>query len=345
MEALLKYLSENVAGYGELPAFLQYLLPMLLACILCLALVALFPIFAVWLERKVSAHMQDRLGPMRVGGWHGWAQTIADGIKLLLKEDIIPAQADKLLFKLAPIVVFVGGFAAFVVLPFGASAIVSDLNIGVLYVVSISSLGVVGIIMAGWASNNKYALFGGMRAAAQIVSYEIPTVMAILTVVIPVGSLSMQEIVKAQEGGFLGIGNWFLFKPVTFFAFFVYYLGSLAEVNRTPFDIPEAESELVAGYHTEYSGMRFAFFFLAEYANMFLVSAIATTLFLGGWHGPLLPGPVWFFLKSLFLVFVQMWLRWTLPRLRVDQLLYVSWKVLLPVSFVLVMMAGTLAMI
>jgi NADH-quinone oxidoreductase subunit H len=284
---------------------------------------------------------------MRVGGWHGWAQTIADGIKLLLKEDIIPAGADRLLFKLAPIVVFVGGFAAFVVLPFSSSFIVSDLNIGILYVVSITSLGVVGIIMAGWASNNKYALFGGMRAAAQIVSYEIPAVLAILTVVIEVGSLSMQDIVRAQEGGIL---NWFVFRnPFTFLAFFVYYLSSLAEVNRTPFDIPEAESELVAGYHTEFSGMRFAFFFLAEYANMFLVSAIAATLFLGGWNGvlsrPILPGFLIFMLKSVFLVFVQMWLRWTLPRLRVDQLLYLSWKVLLPVSFALVIGVGALMVI
>ena len=347
MEALLKLLSENISGYNQLPLLVQYLIPMILACALCLALVALFPIFAVWLERKVSAHMQDRLGPMRVGGWHGWAQTIADGIKLLLKEDIIPAGADRLLFKLAPIVVFVGGFAAFVVLPFSSSFIVSDLNIGILYVVSITSLGVVGIIMAGWASNNKYALFGGMRAAAQIVSYEIPAVLAILTVVIEVGSLSMQDIVRAQEGGIL---NWFVFRnPFTFLAFFVYYLSSLAEVNRTPFDIPEAESELVAGYHTEFSGMRFAFFFLAEYANMFLVSAIAATLFLGGWNGvlsrPILPGFLIFMLKSVFLVFVQMWLRWTLPRLRVDQLLYLSWKVLLPVSFALVIGVGALMVI
>jgi NADH-quinone oxidoreductase subunit H len=347
MEALLKLLSENISGYNQLPLFVQYLIPMILACALCLAVVALFPIFAVWLERKVSAHMQDRLGPMRVGGWHGWAQTIADGIKLLLKEDIIPAEADRLLFKLAPVVVFVGGFAAFVVLPFSSSFIVSDLNIGILYVVSITSLGVVGIIMAGWASNNKYALFGGMRAAAQIVSYEIPAVLAILTVVIEAGSLSMQDIVRAQEGG---IWNWFVFRnPFTFLAFFVYYMASLAEVNRTPFDIPEAESELVAGYHTEFSGMRFAFFFLAEYANMFLVSAIAVTLFLGGWNGvlprPILPGALIFMLKSVFLVFVQMWLRWTLPRLRVDQLLYLSWKVLLPISFALVIGVGALVVL
>jgi NADH-quinone oxidoreductase subunit H len=347
MEALLKLLSENISGYNQLPLFVQYLIPMILACALCLGLVALFPIFAVWLERKVSAHMQDRLGPMRVGGWHGWAQTIADGIKLLLKEDIIPAEADRLLFKLAPVVVFVGGFAAFVVLPFSSSFIVSDLNIGILYVVSITSLGVVGIIMAGWASNNKYALFGGMRAAAQIVSYEIPAVLAILTVVIEAGSLSMQDIVRAQEGG---IWNWFVFRnPFTFLAFFVYYMASLAEVNRTPFDIPEAESELVAGYHTEFSGMRFAFFFLAEYANMFLVSAIAVTLFLGGWNGvlsrPILPGALIFILKSVFLVFVQMWLRWTLPRLRVDQLLYLSWKVLLPISFALVIGVGALVVL
>jgi NADH-quinone oxidoreductase subunit H len=282
---------------------------------------------------------------MRVGGWHGWAQTIADGLKLLLKEDIVPTEADSLLFKLAPLVVFLGGFASMIVLPFGASAIVSDLNIGVLYVVAISSLGVVGIIMAGWASNNKYALFGGMRAAAQIVSYEIPAVMAILTVVIPVGSLSMQDIVRAQEGGWLGIGNWFIFKPVTLAAFFVYYLASLAEVNRTPFDIPEAESELVAGYHTEYSGMRFAFFMLSEYLSMFVVSAVGATLFFGGWNSPIFGGPVAFMFKSLALVFVQFWLRWTLPRLRVDQLMYVSWKVLLPVSFLLVIAAGLLAVL
>jgi NADH-quinone oxidoreductase subunit H len=286
---------------------------------------------------------------MYVGGWHGWAQTIADALKLLFKEDIVPAAADRVLFKMAPFIVFLGAFAAFVVLPFGASSVVSDLNIGILYILAVSSLAVVGIMMAGWASNSKYSLYGGMRSVAQIVSYEIPAALSIMTVVILVGSLSMQEIVYAQKGG---IQNWFLFRnPFTFLAFLIYFVSSLAEVNRTPFDIPEAESELVAGYHTEYSGMRFAFFFLAEYANMIVVAGVATTLFLGGWTQvlpeslvpPLVPGPILFFLKATALIFLQMWLRWSLPRLRVDQLMYVCWKVLLPASLVLIVGIGWLA--
>ena len=346
MDAIFVWLSGNIAAYARLTESLQRLIPMVLACLICLTAALLFVLMATWGERKIAAHMQDRLGPMRVGGWHGWAQPLADGVKLLLKEDIIPAEADRFLFRMAPVLVFVGGFAAFAVIPFTSSFIAADLNIGILYAVAITALGVVGIIMAGWSSNNKYALYGGMRAAAQIVSYEIPSVLAILTVIIHVGSLSMQEIVLAQQGG---VWNWFLFRnPFTFLAFFVYFLASLAEVNRTPFDIPEAESELVAGYHTEYSGMRFAFFYLAEYANMLLVSCIATTLFLGGWSGflsqPLLPGAFLFLIKAMFLVFVQMWLRWTLPRLRVDQLLHMCWKVLLPIAFVLVMGSGILAL-
>jgi NADH-quinone oxidoreductase subunit H len=286
---------------------------------------------------------------MYVGGWHGWAQTLADALKLLLKEDIVPESADKLLYKMAPFVVFLGAFAAFVVVPFGAASYVTDLNIGILYIVAVGSLSVIGIIMAGWASNNKYSLYGGMRAAAQIISYEIPSAIAIMTVIISVGSLSMVEIVNAQKGG---IQNWFIFRnPFIFLAFVIYFVASLAEVNRTPFDIPEAESELVAGYHTEYSGMRFAFFFLAEYANMLLVASVAATLFLGGWSQAvpasffpqMIPGPIVFCLKVLVLVFIQMWLRWSLPRLRVDQLMYLSWKVLLPISLFLVLGAGWLA--
>lgn len=346
MESIAQLL-QLIPNYNALPELLRILMPVLVSCVLVFALLCLAVLFLVWLERKVSAHIQDRLGPMYVGGWHGWAQTLADALKLLLKEDIVPDSTDKLLFKMAPFIVFLGAFAAYVVVPFGVSSFVADLNIGILYVVALGSLSVVGIIMAGWASNNKYSLYGGMRAAAQIISYEIPAAIAIMTVIIPVGSLSMVEIVNAQQGG---IQNWFIFRnPFTFLAFFVYFIASLAEVNRTPFDIPEAESELVAGFHTEYSGMRFAFFFLAEYANMLLVTCVATTLFLGGWtqvlpgDSQLLPGPVMFFLKAFAIIFVQMWLRWSVPRLRVDQLMYLSWKVLLPISFVLLLGVGWLA--
>ena len=337
MEAVARFIRTLWEPFGQLPPPAQYLIGVFIMLGAIFGFIQVMVMFAIWLERKVSAHMQDRLGPMFVGGWHGWAQSIADGIKLLRKEDIIPNDADRVLFKLAPFLVFLGAFAALVPLPWGNALSVADLNIGVLYVVAISSFTLVGIIMAGWASNNKYSLYGGMRSAAQIVSYEIPTFMAILTVVICVGSMSLQDIVRSQAGWFT---HWWVFaNPFTFIAFFVYYTGALAEVNRTPFDISEAESELVAGYHTEYSGMRFALFFLAEYANMFTVSAIAVTLFLGGWYtgipGLALPGPLVFIGKSMFLVFVQMWLRWTLPRLRVDQLMSMCWKYLLPVSFVL----------
>ena len=345
----IRTLLELIPGYRDLPEFLQATLPPFCASLVIFAFIGILVMFLVWMERKVSAHMQDRLGPMYTGGWHGWAQLIADSIKLLTKEDIIPAAADRILFKTAPFIVFVGAFAAFVVLPFGVSSIVSDLNIGILYVVAITSLSVVGIIMAGWSSNNKWALYGGMRGAAQIVSYEIPAAMAIMVVVMQASSLSMQDIVNAQKGGVL---HWFIFRnPFTFVAFFVYFICSLAEVNRTPFDIPEAESELVAGYHTEYSGMRFAFFYMSEYTNMFVVSAIAVTLFLGGWTSALPesllprwspPGPVHFVLKAIILIFIQMWLRWSLPRLRVDQLMHMCWKVMIPLSFVLILGAGLL---
>jgi NADH-quinone oxidoreductase subunit H len=317
-----------------------------LMAILPLLWVVPFALFAVWWERKISAHMQDRLGPMRTGGYHGWAQTIADILKLIQKEDIIPSAADRKLFILAPYLVFAGSYAAYAAIPFSAAYVGSGINIGLFYVISISSHVVVGLLMAGWASNNKWSLFGAMRSAAQIVSYEIPVALAILAVVMVAGSFDLQEINRLQSGWFW---NWFLFQkfPFLFLGSLIYFVASLAEVNRTPFDIPEAESELVAGYHTEYGGMRFALLFLSEYANMFAVSAIAATLFLGGWNSPFgdwLSGPFWgvfwFLTKGMTFIFVQMWLRWTLPRLRVDQLMYVGWKVLIPFAFVVVVGVG-----
>ena len=305
-----------------------------------------FALFAVWWERKISAHMQDRLGPMRTGGWHGWSQTIADILKLLQKEDIIPTAADRKLFMLAPYVAFTGSYAAFAAIPFSAAYVGSEINIGLFYVIAISSIVVVGILMAGWASNNKWSLLGAMRSAAQIVSYEVPVALSLLAAVMVAGTFDLQQINQMQSGPFW---NWLIFQkfPFLFMAGVLYFVASLAEVNRTPFDIPEAESELVAGYHTEYGGMRFALFFLSEYANMFAVSAIAATVFLGGWNSPFgdfLSGPwwglCWFLAKGTAVIFVQMWLRWTLPRLRVDQLMYVGWKVLIPFSFVVILGVG-----
>jgi NADH-quinone oxidoreductase subunit H len=276
---------------------------------------------------------------MRVGGWHGWAQSIADGIKLLLKEDIIPAMADRPLFILAPVIIFTAAFMSFVVLPFSESIIVADLNIGVLYIYGISTITVIGIIVAGWASNNKWSMLGAMRSAAQLVSYEIPVGLSLLAGVIMAGSLSTVDISLAQAGG---IWNWFIFRcfPFSFIAAILLYVGALAETNRTPFDLSEAESELVSGYHTEYSGFRFSLFFLAEYTNMIIASALVVILFLGGFTGiiPLafvpdvIAGPFWFLGKTLFLVFVMIWIRWTLPRLRVDQLMTTCWKYLIPIS-------------
>ena len=334
MEQLFRLLTEN--------DFIVYTLMALIP----LLWVIPYALFAVWLERKVSAHMQDRLGPMRVGGWHGWAQTIADILKLIQKEDIVPAAADKKLHFLAPYLVFIGSYAAFATIPFSSAYVGSNLNIGLFYIIAVSSIVVVGILMAGWSSNNKWSLFGAVRSAAQIVSYEIPTALSLLAVVMIAGTLNLQEINQQQAGW---LWQWFIFRkfPFVFIAFVIYFVASLAETNRTPFDIPEAESELVAGYHTEYSGMKFALFFLAEYANMFAVSAIGATLFLGGWNSPFgeyLSGPLWgafwFISKGLFFVFVQMWLRWTLPRLRVDQLMHISWKVLTPWAFACIIGVG-----
>lgn len=340
MQALVNELIQE--GYFQgVPKDFAYAGFMLLAGLVVLSFfVAPVAGITSWLERRVWARIQSRVGPNRVGP-QGVLQWLADGIKNLLKEDVIPAAADKHLFALAPYVVFGGFFATFVVIPFGSRLIVADLNIGILYLLAVTSLVVVGILMAGWSSNNKWSLLGGMRSAAQIVSYEIPAGLSLLTIVLVAGTLSMQGMIRAQGWA---PWDWFLFyNPFTFAAFFLYFTAALAEGNRTPFDIPEAESELVAGYVTEYSGMRFLFFFFAEWGNLYVIGAIATTLFLGGWQIPPISGhPVLvgilqflvFFLKAYLWVFVAMWVRGTLPRVRVDQLMSLCWKYMVPLSFV-----------
>lgn len=305
--------------------------------VVVLTFVLLNVLFLVWLERKVSAFIQRRLGPMRVGRPHGFLQTVADTIKLLLKEDVVPNHVDRWLFVLAPIVIFAPALAVYVVIPFGPTWVASDLNIGLVYLAAITSFTVLSILMCGWGSNNKWSLVSAMRSAAMLVSYEIPLVLSVIGVVMLVGSLSLVDIVNAQGR------VWFIvLQPLGFLVFLV---SALAEVNRTPFDLAEAESELVAGYHVEYSGLRWSFFFLAEYANLLSMSAIAATLFLGGWQGPWLPPWAWFLLKTYLFVFLAMWLRWTLPRIRIDQLMDLGWKFLLPASLVNIAVTGIFLMV
>lgn len=306
--------------------------------VLLFGVLAVVALFLVWWERKISAHVQQRFGPMRVG-WHGWYQTIMDALKLLQKEDVRIETRDKPVFFWAPVICFVAAFLAYVSIPFGDGLIVSDLNIGILYIIAVTTFTIISLLMAGWGSFNKYALLGGMRSAAQVVSYEVPMIASILTVILFSGSLSMVKIVESQTGH--GIFNWFIFRvPFGPIAFLTYLITATAETNRTPFDMPEAEQELVAGYNVEYSGMKFAMFFLAEFVNMFTVSAIATTLFLGGWNGPFLPSWIWFLGKTLLVVFILMLFRWTYPRLRVDHLMEFSWKFLVPVTFANLILAG-----
>ena len=306
-----------------------------------------------WVERRVSARMQSRIGPNRAGP-QGFLVWIADGIKSIMKEDIVPTEADQILFRLAPYLVFMGVSATFVVMPFGQYLIAADLDIGILFVIAVTSLVTIGLMTGGWASHNKWSLLGGIRAAAQIISYEIPGAVAIVCLVMMTGSLRMQDIIIAQGGpggGFLAAGGWpwywYVFRnPVTFGLFFLYFTTALAEGNRAPFDLPEAESELVAGYSTEYSGMRYLFFFFAEWANVFVMSGIASALFLGGWQVPgvstaqqeahfglQLLGAFFFLLKSWVLIFIVVWIRWTLPRVRIDQMMNLCWKWFVPLSF------------
>ena len=302
--------------------------------------------YAVWFERKVVAHMQSRWGPTRVGP-HGLLQPIADAIKLLTKEDITPAGAFRLLYFAAPALAVITALLAFAVIPFGPSAQaggvelfqITDLDIGLLFVLSVSSMGVYGIVLAGWSSNSKYSLLGSLRSSAQMISYELAIGLALVGVLLMSGSLSLRSIVESQSGTYWGfVPRWNVFPQ--FVAFLCYLIAAIAETNRLPFDLPEAETELVAGYHTEYSSMKFAMFFLAEYANMVTVSCLATVLFFGGWQGPMF-GPdwlqmllplLWFSLKVLFFLFLYVWIRGTLPRFRYDQLMAFGWKCLVPVA-------------
>lgn len=295
-----------------------------------------------WFERKIMAAMQLRLGPNVVGPF-GLLQPFADGLKLFLKETVIPTGANKVVFVAAPMLTFVLSLIAWAVIPFGEGIVLSDINVGIMYIFAVSSLGVYGIVMAGWASNSRYAFLGALRSAAQMVSYEVSMGFIIITVLLCVGSLNMSEIVKAQEDGF-----WF-FVPL-FPMFVIFFVSALAETNRHPFDLPEAEAELVAGYQVEYSSMTFALFFMGEYANMILMSALTVILFLGGWLPPFdiapftwIPGPIWFSLKIALLLFVFVWVRATFPRYRYDQLMRLGWKVFLPLSlFWVALTAGAL---
>ncbi len=300
----------------------------------------ILPVPLTWLERKIAGHIQQRLGPMRVG-WHGLLQPIADGIKLFTKEDNIPVYADRTLFKLAPIISLIPPFLVFVAIPFGESIsilgreitlYISDMNIGLLYIFAVAGLEVYGVILGGWASNSKYALLGGLRCCAQLISYEIPLGFSVMGVIMLTGSMNLIDIVEAQAG------MWnIIYQPIGFFVFLV---AGIAEAQRIPFDLAEAEGDLGSGYHTEYSGMRFAFFMLTEYIVMLTVSVLIVILFFGGWKGPFLPPIVWFILKVGFFVYLFMWFRFTFPRYRYDQLMSIGWKVLLPLSLANILITG-----
>ncbi len=380
---------DHLAG-GNL--FIILAIKMFLVAAVFLPIIAVNALYCIWWERKVAGHIQSRVGPMHVGGWHGWAQTLADGIKLLFKEDLMPKSADAFLFKFAPYLAFAPVFAAFVVLPFGPQFIFdSGFSIGVLYVLAFLAVEIMAVIMAGWGSNSKWSIYGAMREACQMVSYEVPLGLAIITGVLVAGTLNLVDLGYLQGGG---LWDWFIFhNPFIFTAFLVYYIASLASNKRAPFDLPESESELVAGFHTEYSGLRWSIFFMAEYGAMFVVGAVQAALFLGAWNSPLgaydpvyfwlckydpvaagqahfsgaleaaktfdakaaainaatpgggeltgvglfiinAYGAFWLISKAIIVIFVQIWIRWTLPRIRIDQVLYACIKVLLPLSII-----------
>jgi len=312
--------------------------------------VSLVIIFA---ELKISAHMQSRVGPYFAGGRYGWAQPLADGLKFMQKEDLVPRDADRPVYKIAPMIVLAGTLAVFVIVPFSPDLVVRDLDLGVFYALAAGSIATVGVLMAGWSSANKYSLIGGLRAAAQLIAYELPLVLAVVGVVIHAGTMSMVGIVEAQAEPFFHIGDTGISLPYIFqgqiVGFVIFFIAMLAELSRTPFDMPIAESELVMGYLTEYSGIRFTMFFLGEYAGMFAMSAIAATLFLGGYHLPGLDsgifGPVVLMAKVGLLVFLMIWFRWTFPRFREDQLQTLAWKWLIPLSLANIAATATLKVV
>lgn len=311
----------------------------LLAGVVMLLLVLGFVTYAILFERKVLGWMQYRHGPNRLGPW-GLFQTVADVLKLLIKEDTIPRQADRALFILAPAIAFVPSFAVLAIFPYTETIHFANLNVGVLYYAALSSITTIGIVLGGWASNNKYALLGGMRSAAQMISYEVPLVLSMTGVIMMTGSMNLYDIVTRQGDA---IWQWNFLPQIIGFAVFI--VAAVSELNRTPFDLPESESELVAGYFVEYSGFRFAFFMLAEYVYIFAISALTTVMFLGGWHAPLpfldvVPGIIWFILKFASVVFFLYWLRATFPRVRLDQLMGLGWKVLLPLALLNVLVTA-----
>lgn len=311
-----------------------------LSAVVLLGIVLGFVTYAIYFERKVIGWMQLRIGPNRVGPL-GLLQTVADVLKLLLKEDLIPKKADRPLFKIAPLIAFVPAFGVLAVIPFTETLHFADLGIGVLYYIALSGITTLGVLTGGWASNNKYSLMGGMRAAAQMISYEIPLILSLVGIILTTGSLNLIDIVEKQKS----MGMWFIIPQILGFAIFI--VAALAELSRTPFDLPEAESELVSGYHTEYSGFRMAFFFLSEYVYVFGMASMTTILFLGGWLPPFhflgfIPGIIWFLIKFCAVVFFLFWLRATMPRVRADQLMQFAWKVLLPLALLNIFLTALL---
>lgn len=331
----MEFLESIIKPYESNPIFIIGII--LVKIGLIVGIVMLHVAYATYFERKVIGHMQVRLGPMRVGP-HGLLQPIADGIKLFFKEDIIPANADKPIFFVAPIISLFAALSSLAVIPFFEGFVIANINIGLLFILAMSSLGSYGIIMAGWASNSKYSFLGGLRSSAQVISYEIAMGLSLVGVMMLSGSLNLIDIVKAQEKYPLGA---FLFPQIL--GFFVFMVAAIAETNRAPFDLPEAESELVAGYFVEYSGMRFALFYAAEYIGMIVMSSIATVCFLGGWNGPFTIPFIpfgWFIIKVYFLIFFYFWIRATLPRYRYDHLMNLGWKVLIPLTLLNIVITG-----